>query len=496
MNRATAPAPARCGRGFPRRGLLLFTGLALGGVLIEGCAVGPDYRRPAALGTNATPVAFAGASPTNSISWKAAEPSANLPRGSWWEVFRDPELGRLEGMADTANQELAAAVARVDQARALVGVSRAGLWPDVNLAPGFSRQRTSANHPVPGQLPGTSHTGDIWSVPLEAGWELDLWGRVRREIEASRGRFEATVEDREAIRLAIQAEVAVNYFGFRALESELALLGRSVEAFRRSLELTQNRRRGGIASDLDVAQAESQLRATEAEIPAIQLQLTNIRNALAVLCGQPATGFQVTPAVAMPLPVPQVPVSVPSELLERRPDIAAAERRMIAANAEVGVAQAAFYPRVRLSGMAGFQSVSASTLFDWPSHVWALGPTIDLPLFTGGRNRANLAAARAAYEQTVAQYRGRVLESFREVEDQLAAGQLLEQELVAQRAALLAAQRTLEIATNRYRAGLVTYLEVALAQGTALIRERAVVRLQSQALSASAGLIRSLGGGW
>jgi outer membrane protein, multidrug efflux system len=458
--------------------------------------VGPEYRRPAPVGTNETPRSFSAPAGTNGIAWKTAEPAAHLPRGAWWEVFQDPELNHLEQMAASANQELAAAAARVEQARALVGVSRAAWWPDLSFGPSFYRQRTSANHPAPGQLPGASHTGNTWTIPLEAGWELDLWGRVRREVEAAQGRFAATLEDMESGRLAIQAEVAVDYFNLRALESELELLGRSVEAFRRSLELTQNRRRGGIASDLDVAQAESQLRATEAEAPAVELELANLRHALAVLCGQPATGFRLEARSAARLDVPQIPVSLPSELLERRPDISAAERRMRAANAEIGVAQAAFYPRVRLSGMAGFQSVSASTLFDWPSRAWALGPTIDLPLFTGGRNRANLAAVRAAYDEAVAQYRERVLESFQEVEDQLAARELLEQELTAQQAALVASQRTLEIANNRYRAGLVTYLEVALAQGTALARERAVVRLQSQTLAASASLIRSLGGAW
>jgi outer membrane protein, multidrug efflux system len=459
--------------------------------------VGPNYHRPAALGTNAVPQSFAGAfTATNGPAWKNAEPSAHLPRGVWWGVFEDPELDRLEALATSANQELAAAAARFEQARASINVARSGLFPQLNLGPSYTRQRTSVDQPQLGKAAGSSYSYATITVPLEATWELDFWGRVRRQVEAARGRLAASADDLETARLAIQAEVATDYFALRTSEAEMDILRRSAAAYRRSLELTRNRRAGGIASDLDVSEAETQLRATEAELPAVELQLTRLHNALAALCGQSATTFQLAPGVALSFQVPLTPPSLPSELLERRPDIAAAERRMAAANADVGVAKTAFYPRVRLNGLAGFQSVSASTLFDWPARFWAVGPTLDLPLFTGGRNHAQLAIARAAYDEAVAQYRQNVLAAFQEVEDQLAAGRLLSTQLEAEQAALASARRTLEIATNRYRAGLVTYLEVAVAQSAALARERAVVQLQAQRLEASSSLIRALGGGW
>jgi multidrug efflux system outer membrane protein len=463
-------------------------------LLLSGCLVGPNYQRPAALGTNAMPARFQG-SRTNEADWKTAEPAAHLPRGAWWTVFHDPNLDRLESLATESNQELAATAARFRQARELVHVARADLFPQASFDPNYIRQRTSVNQAQLGRPAGAAYSYGTWTLPLEASWELDLWGRVRRQVEAARARLEASADDWQGVTLAIQAEVATDYFALRSALADIESLRRSVEAFQRSLELTRNRRAGGIATDLDVAQAESQLKATEAQIPAIQLEAAKLQHALATLCGRPATDFQVE-AATTGWEMPSVPVSLPSELLERRPDIAAVERRMAAANADVGVAQAAFYPSVRLNGLGGLQSVSASTLFDWPSRFWAVGPTLELPLFTGGRNSAQLRQARAAYDESVAVYRQSVLVAFQEVEDQLAAGRLLTSQIEEEKAALNSAQRTLEIANNRYRAGLVTYLEVAIAQGEALNRERAVVELEGQRLSAAAGLIRALGGGW
>jgi NodT family efflux transporter outer membrane factor (OMF) lipoprotein len=459
--------------------------------------VGPNYHRPAALGTNARPQQFEGTfAATNAAVWKLAQPSAHLPRGAWWEVFQDPELNRLETLAIDANQELAAAAARFEQARADINVARSGLFPQLSFDPSYTRQRTSVNQPQSGRPAGASYNYGVLTLPLDAGWELDLWGRIRRQTEAARERFTAAADDLASARLTIQAEVATDYFALRSTQAEEDILRRSAEAYARSLELTRNRRAGGIASDLDVSQAETQLRGTEAEMPGVNLQETRLRHALATLCGQAATGFQIAPPPALSFQVPRMPISLPSELLERRPDIAAAERRMAAANADVGVAQSAFYPRVQLMGVAGLQSVSADTVFDWPSRLWAVGPSIEFPLFTGGRNRAELATARAAYDEAVAHYRESVLGAFQEVEDQLAAGRLLTSQLEAEQAALVSAQRTLEIANNRYRAGLVTYLEVAVAQEAALNRERSVVQLQAQRLAAGSGLIRAIGGGW
>ena len=473
-----------------------FTLPALAALLLAGCAVGPDYRRPAPLGPNPLPVAFAGTTTSNLGDWKPAEPAAQLPRGAWWTLLNDGELNGLEDLAAAENQELAIAAARFEQARALVNVARAGLFPQVNAAAAYTRQRSSQNQPQNGQPAGASYTYNLFSLPLEAGWEADLWGRVRRQVESARAGLAASADDLAAARLAVEAEIATDYCTLRALDAEYALLERTVSAYRRSLELTRNRRRGGLASDLDVSQAEVQLRTTEAQLPAVDLQRVKLRHALATLCGQPATGFALAVRTNELPAVPAVPLMLPSELFERRPDVAAAERRLAAANAEVGVAQTAFYPRLQIGGLAGFQSISASTWFDWPSRVWAVGPSLQLPLFTGGRNRAQLAAARAAYDATVAAYRLTVLNAFQEVEDQLAAQQLLAAQTDGERAALLATRRSLELAENRYRAGLVTYLEVAVAQSSALNHERTVVQLEAERLAAAVALIKALGGGW
>ena len=466
-------------------------GLLALAVLVPGCMVGPDYKRPSALGTNAMPPAFTETTVTNLGEWKPAEPSAHLPRGTWWELFGDAELNRLETMATTGNQELAAALAHFEQARALVNVARADLFPQVSAASSFSRQRSSAN-----SVSGKSSTFNTFSVPLEAGWELDLWGRVRRGVEGARARLTAAADDLESAKLAIQAEVAIDYFTLRALDEQYALFQQTIKAYQRSLELTQNRHKSGIATEYDVSLAETQLKSTEAQLPAVDLQRANLRHALATLCGQPATSFAIVESKTTPTNAPVIPNAVPSELLERRPDIASAERRMAAANADVGVATSAFYPRVMLNGLAGFQSIDAGTLFNWPSRVWSVGPSLQLPLFTGGRTRAQLASTRAAYDATVANYRQTVLSAFQEVEDQLAAQRLLAQEFEAENAALKSARRTLEISNTRYKGGVITYLEVAIAQSAALAHEQTVVQLSARRLSAAVSLIKALGAGW
>jgi multidrug efflux system outer membrane protein len=474
--------------------------LPLTALLLAGCAVGPNYQRSPALGTNAMPASFAGATATNAGEWKSAQPSAHLPRGSWWELFGDPELNRLEALATTNNQQLAAAFANFQQARALVNVARADFFPQLSTTPGVTRQRTSANQ---SQRSTGSSTYNTFSVPLEASWELDLWGRVRREVEGARARLTASADDLESFKLAIQAEVAINYFSLHSLDAQDQLLKETVVAYRRSLELTQNRRKGGIATELDVSQAETQLASAEAQIPAVQLQRANLLHALAVLCGRAAPTFEVSvtqDALATARRAsdagPGIPVAVPSELLERRPDIAAAERLMAAANADVGLAHAAFYPRVMLNGLAGFQSVDASSLFNWESRVWSVGPSLSLPIFTGGRNRAQLAAARAAYDAAVANYRQTVLSAFQEVEDQLAAQRLLAQQYERENAALKSSRRTLEISLTKYKGGVITYLEVAIAQSSSLAHDQTVVQLSAQRLAASVSLIKALGAGW
>jgi multidrug efflux system outer membrane protein len=475
--------------------LLLIAGVA-------GCAVGPDYHRPAAITNQPLPKKFSdeNSANTNQGGWKIAEPSANVPRGEWWRIFNDAELNRLESLAFTNNQSLAAAAARFEQARELAAAARSEFFPQ--LAAGgtpsgdFTRQRTSVNQPLQGQPAGASHTYDTLTAPVYLGWEVDLWGRVRRLAESARAQSAASADDLESAKLDVTAEVAADYFSAQTLNDEYALIANTIGAYRRSLELTQNRRHGGIGSDLDVAQAATQLHAAEAQLPDIRLRREQTLHALAILCGQSPIEFFVATNLPASATVPNVPPVLPAALLEHRPDIAAAERRVAAANASVGVAKAAFFPAIKFNGLAGLQSVSASSWFDWPSRFWSVGPNVELPLFTGGLNRAHLAAARAAYDETVANYRQTVLGAFGEVSDELAAQQLLADEWNAENEAVTAARHALEIANNRYRAGLVTYLDVATAQTESLNQERSAVELQGARLTACVNLIKALGCGW
>ncbi len=481
-------------------GLRTFPLLAL---LLAGCAVGPNYHQPAALGTNTMPAAFAGAASTNLGEWKLAQPSAHLPRGSWWELFGDPELNRLESLATASNQQLAAALANFQQARALVNVARADFFPQLAANPSYARQRVSAGESRGAASSSKGFTFNTFSVPLDATWELDLWGRVRREVEGARARLTASADDLESSKLAIQAEVAIDYFTLRSLDAQEQVLRETVATYRRSLQLTQDRRKAGIATELDVSQAQTQLATAEAQIPAVQLQRANTLHALAVLCGQAPPAFQVSgdqDALDVARKAfdagPGIPVAVPSELLEHRPDIAAAERRMASANADVGLAYAAFFPRVTLNASGGFLSVDANSVFNWQNRAWSFGPALSLPLFTGGRNRAQLASARAAYDTAVADYRQTVLSAFQDVEDQLAAQRLLTRQLEAETAALKSAHRTLDISMIRYKGGVITYLEVAIAQSSELAHRQTVVQLSGQRLAAGVSLIKALGGGW
>jgi len=474
--------------------------LAIG---LAGCAVGPDYKRPTALPSQPLPKKFADSlTSTNEVNWKIAEPSANLPRGEWWQIFSDAKLSQLETLALTNNQNLAAAAERFEESRALASGANADFYPQLTLGGtpngDITRQQTSVNQPNEGKANGIAHTYDTFTAPMYLGWELDFWGRVRRQSQAAHERATASADDFESARLEVAAEVADDYFDLRTLDDEYDLLVNTIEAYQRSLELTQNRRRGGIASDLDVAQAATQLHSVEAQLPDIKLRRAQMLHALAVLCGESPVDFfiQTNLAANATLAVPNIPPSLPSELLEHRPDIAAAERRMAAANADVGVAKAAFFPIVRINGLAGFQSIDSSSWFDWPSRFWSVGPSIQLPLFTGGLNRAHLAAAHAAYNENVADYRQTVLSAFGEVEDELAAQQLLAEEWTAENEAVVAAQRTLEIANNRYEAGLVTFLDVATAQTDALVHERTSVQLEGARLTASVNLIKALGSGF
>jgi NodT family efflux transporter outer membrane factor (OMF) lipoprotein len=405
-------------------------------------------------------------------------------------------LTRLETLAATNNQQIAVALANFEQAGAAAKAARADFFPQINGSPSAARQRTSANTSPTSAAAGTSRTFDTFNVSADASWELDLWGRIRREVEGARARFTASADDLESAKLSVQAEVAIDYFTLRALDAQLDLLAQTAVAYQRALELTQHRHQAGIASDLDVAQAETQLKSAQVQIPAVELQRAQLRHALAVLCGQPATTFALTPTTTATTNPPVIPLSVPSEWLERRPDISAAERNMAAANAAIGAAKAAFYPRVLLNGSGGFESISAGALFNWSSRLWAFGPALQLPIFTGGRNRAQLASARAAYDGAVATYRQTVLAAFQDVEDQLAAQSLLAKQIDEEHAALASAQHTLELSNNRYKAGVEQYLDVIAAQTAALAHEQSLIQLNGQRFAASVSLIKSLGAGW
>lgn len=459
-------------------------------LLLGGCLVGPDYKRPEA---TRIPAAYAGA--TN--GWKVAEPQDYLIRGNWWEMFGEPELNRLETEAGTANQQLKAAFSRLGQARAITDVTRAGLFPSGTLSTQVTRERISANRPSlrTGEAFGQGNTFNDLVMPLELNYEVDLWGRVRRSLESAKAREYATADDLGTIRLIVAAEVASDYLTLRSLDSEQAIVRSTIEVFRKSLELTRERRAGGAISDLDVAQAETVYRMARAQLPAIALQRAQYQHAIAVLIGQPASSFEIPEGVFTNEP-PPIPAGLPSKLLERRPDIAAAERQMAAANANIGVAKAAFFPNLNLNGVAGFESLNASTWFAWPSRFWSVGPSLTLPIFEGGALRAGLRVAKAVYEETVANYRQTVLTAFGEVEDGLSAQNLLTNEYEEQANALRAANLQLELATVRYRDGLVTYLEVATAQNTVLGLDRTTVQLRGQQFVAAVTLIKALGGGW
>ncbi|MGC8722426.1 MAG: efflux transporter outer membrane subunit [Acidobacteriota bacterium] len=456
------------------------------------CAVGPDYHRPEAVAR--MPERFEGAG----VTWRRTEPaSAAVPKGPWWEVFGDPELSRLESEAASANQDLRAAAARYAEARASADVARSGLFPRLAAGASATRQQDSRNRPLSttGEAAGKGFTYDNYTVPFDASYEVDLWGRVRRQLQGARASEEASAADWQGVRLSVEAEVAADYFTLRSLLAEERALAASVEAYRKSLELTRNRREAGLSSDLDVAQAETLLNAAQAQQPALEEARLRFVHALAVLVGQSAPLFHPNEEALAGDP-PLIQPGLPSTLLERRPDVAAAERRMAAANAAIGVAEAAFFPVLKLGGAAGFQSIESGTLLSAPSRFWAVGPSLALPLFEGGQRRAGVRSARARYDETVALYRQTVLKAFAEVEDDLSAQRLLEEQYERERGAYFAARRQLELAQTRYRSGLVSYLQVTSAQSAAQAHEQALAVIRGQRFVSCVSLIKALGGSW
>jgi NodT family efflux transporter outer membrane factor (OMF) lipoprotein len=460
-------------------------------VLFKSCDKAPKYVKP----TVATPPAYKEIPDAfkETRDWKFAHPSDAAIRGKWWEMFNDAELNRLEEQSNAANQNIALADANFRVARALVKESRADYFPTVTTSPSIiaSRQSSASTHSnvSPGRRAVT------YTLPFDATWEPDFWGRIRNSVIASASEAQATAADLQNVRLSVEAELAFDYYQLRSLDAEQRLLDTTTTAYQQQLELTRVRLETGIASDEDVAQAETQLKTTQAQATDLGIQRAQLEHAIAVLTGQPASSFSL-PNMAVEEVPPAIPVGVPSQLLERRPDIAAAERRVAEANAEIGVTRAAFYPSLTLGATAGLESTSIASWFTWPARFFSLGPTLSQTLFDKGRRVAATEAARAQYDGTVASYRQTVLTAFEEVEDNLAALRILTRELDEQNAAVNASQRALLLANERYKDGIDSYLNVITAQTTLLNNQRTAVNLETQQMTASVELIKALGGGW
>ncbi len=456
--------------------------------LLTGCAVGPNYKRPAA----DVPGTWKGEGP-----WQAATPKDAIPKGNWWELYHDEPLNGLEQDLLQANQSLKAAQDRLSQARALARVASAGFFPTLSTDPSGQRQRLSGNRPLSGGSPSqiTTTTQNNFVVPFDVSYEVDLFGRVRRDLEAANASLQSSAADLGNVRLVLTAELAADYFNLRELDREAGVVRQSVEIQQKGLDLVNRRHDGGIASGLEVAQQKTLLDSTATQLQLVLQQRAQYEHAIAVLAGKPPSTFTLAEAPFNATP-PPVPTGVPSEILERRPDIANNERQMAFQNAQVGLAMTAFYPHITLSGSGGWQSRDIATLVNAPSAFWALGGDILQPIFNGGRNRANLAAARAVYDESVATYRESVLEAFQQVEDGLSGLTMLDQPLKTQQTAVEDSRRALDIANSRYVGGVTTYLDVITAQSTLLTNERLATQLVGQQMVTSVYLVKALGGGW
>ena len=459
--------------------------VALAALVVGGCMVGPEYTKPSVPMTPAYKEAD---------GWKTATPSDHLPRGQWWTIFGDPDLDGLEVEIATANQNLKIAEARLREARALVRFNRAALFPTISAGAGASSIRDSANRPFLSPSVSTGSSGDLL-LSLDMSYEIDLWGRVRRTVAAARREAEATAADLETARLSLQAELAMDYFELRAADAQKQLLDETVDAFRAALRLTTNRFEGGAAPRSDVAQAQTQLDTTQAQATHVTVQRAQLEHAIATLIGRPPATFSLPPRPLSSSP-PDIPPGLPSQLLERRPDIAAAERRVAEANEQIGIAKAAYYPTVMLNASVGFEGSSFGNVLNAGSLLWAVGASITQTIFDGGRRRATSDAARAAYDATVAGYRQTTLTAFQQVEDNLAALRVLEQEGQQQRRAVVSAQQSLQLFTNRYRGGVDNYLQVITAQTVTLTNQRTDIDILRRRMDASVLLVKALGGGW
>ncbi len=462
-------------------------------VLLSGCALGPDYQRPSV----DTPVQFKQAQ-----GWKAAAPADALERGAWWELYGDAELNTLVEKLNVSNQNVAASEAAYRQARALVQSARAAFYPTLSANTSMTRSGQGGGSNTvrtsDGSVITSSGGGGIsksYNANLGVSWELDVWGRLRRGLEADRASAEASLADLAAARLSLQSELVQNYLQLRVMDEQKRLLDATVAAYQRSLRLTQNQYNAGIVPKSDVSQALTQLKSTQAQSIDLDWQRAQLEHAIAVLTGAPPAEFSIVVRESIPQ-LPAVPLELPSELLERRPDIASAERSVIAANAQIGVAKAAYFPDLSLSANGGYRNDSFADWINVPNRFWSLGPSLALTLFDGGARAAELERSRASYDQTVAQYRQAVLDGFREVEDYLVQLQVLERESGYQREALDAARESLRLIENQYKAGTVDYNDVVSVQATKLSNERTNLTLLGSRLTASVQLIAALGGGW
>lgn len=473
-------APARVIVGLYGPALLL----AFAALLFAGCTVGPKYVRPSA----EVPLAYKEAN-----GWKLSQPNAAAPKGAWWDVYSDPQLNTLEQRLTVADQSLKIAQEQFIQARAAIGIARAPEFPSLTAGVAGSGTRQSQNRALYGI--GSPITYSDVQLPLDVSYEPDVWGRVRRSVEAARSEAQASAADLASVDLILHAELALDYFELRGLDSQAKLLNSTVVSYQQALNLTQSRYQGGLSSELDVAQAQTQLQTTRAEAVDVGVQRAAYEHAIAVLIGQPSANFSLQ-ALPLTMGPPSIPISLPSELLERRPDISAAERRVEEANANIGVARSAYFPSIFLTGSGGFESSTITNLLQGTSGFWSLAGSAAELVFDGGARRGANEQARSVYRQSVDQYRQTTLVAFQEVEDNLAALRILENEARVEDAAVAAAQHALDLSNTRYKGGVTNYLEVTTAESAALNDERTAVDIATRRMTSSVLLIKALGGGW
>ncbi|MGF6150450.1 efflux transporter outer membrane subunit [Pseudomonas fluorescens] len=460
--------------------------LSLSVLMLSACAIGPDYQRP----TVAEPAQYKQAD-----GWRQATPSDSLARGAWWELYGDQQLNGLVEKLNSANQTVAQSEAQYRQAQALVRSARGAFFPTVDLSAGKTRSSQGTGSSSSSLSSTNSGIRDTYNTQLGVSWEADVWGKLRRGLEADKASAEASFADLAAMRLSQQSELVQNYLQLRVIDQQKRLLQATVENYQRSLQMTENQYRAGVSGKDAVAQAQTQLKSTQADMVDLIWQRAQFENAIAVLIGLPPADFNLAETQNIPA-LPQVPLSLPSQLLERRPDIASAERSVIAANANIGVAKAAYYPDLTLSMSGGYSSSTYSNLISLPNRFWSVGPKLAMTLFDGGQRSAEVDRTEAAYDQTVAKYRQTVLDGFREVENYLVQLKVMEDEAAVRQEALDAARESLRLTLNQYKAGLIAYLDVVVVQATALSNERSVLSLQQSRLIASVNLIAALGGGW